>query len=78
MSLENDSASAYPPPQTVILNLNLCSKYFWWIAKFGEDTFNHAKLLHAEGFQYGSLTLNFDLDVSKVNTQVVGPQWLID
>jgi len=32
-------------------------------------SYNITKLLQVEDFQYGGLTLNFDLDLSKVNSQ---------
>jgi len=41
-----------------------------WIATFGRDISNHGGLLQFEDFSTAVLTLNFDLDVSKVTVTV--------
>jgi len=43
-------------------------KVFLSADKSGEDILNHTRAIASERFQYGILTLNFDLDLSEVNT----------
>ena len=48
----------------------MSKNYFGQIAKFGEDNLTTAKLLQVEDFQQSGLTLNFDLDLWKVNGEI--------